>query len=283
MRRHIEGIIDSAIAPVLEEEYEIIVAHRMYTPGSINKQVIMSIYESELVIANLTGLNPNVMYELAFRHAIRKPVITIMESGDQKLPFDVVTERTIFYVNDARGVIDLRANLKKQIDKISCIKTEEIDNPIFSALEKTLSEKAILGKINTVEPIQTNAMEYILNRLDRIESAVKNNRNSSNFYEEFKRYAEISNSINQVEIKLVDNFCFQQLDFVAKEIISKLYLNKSIKEILKIWTENNTIKVKVKYDGSIKGLELTVERAISEVLNIMGLSEDMREVKIKIT
>ncbi len=180
MRRHIEGIIDSAIIPVLEEEFEIIVAHRMYSPGSINKQVIMSIYESDLVVANLTGLNPNVMYELAFRHAIRKPVITIMEQDDKKLPFDVITERTIFYVNDAKGVLELKENLRKQVDKIENLDCDEIDNPIFSALESTLKEKEILGKINTSEPINKNAIEYIISRLDRIENEVKNNQNKNN-------------------------------------------------------------------------------------------------------
>lgn len=54
IRRHIDGIIQAAIIPVLEPEYEVIVAHRISEPGSITKQVIKQIYLDDLVITNLT-------------------------------------------------------------------------------------------------------------------------------------------------------------------------------------------------------------------------------------
>lgn len=107
IRRHMDGIIDAGIKPVLGNEYEISVAHRIYQPGSINKQVIKEIYEADLVIANLTGNNPNVMYELSFRYSLGKPTIVIAEKGTS-LPFDVIDERTFFYVNDFLGVLELQ-------------------------------------------------------------------------------------------------------------------------------------------------------------------------------
>lgn len=101
IRRHIDGLIDECIVPVMNEKgYNVNVAHRMAQPGSINNQVIAELYYSNLVIANLSGLNPNVMYELAIRHCLRKPVIIIMEKGSGKIPFDTITERTVFYSND---------------------------------------------------------------------------------------------------------------------------------------------------------------------------------------
>ena len=69
IRRHIDGIIEAAIRPALRE-YEVIVAHKITEPGTITKQVLKEIYEDDLVIANLTNNNPNVMYELAFRHCL---------------------------------------------------------------------------------------------------------------------------------------------------------------------------------------------------------------------
>ena len=89
IRRHIEGIIEAAIKPALGEKYDIIVAHEISEPGSITKQVINEIYQDDLVIANLTGKNPNVMYELALRHAIAKPAIMIAEKGTA-LPSDII-------------------------------------------------------------------------------------------------------------------------------------------------------------------------------------------------
>ena len=67
IRRHIDGIIDAAIKPALEPDYEVVAAHKITETGTITKQIIKEIYQDELAIANLTGNNPNVMYELAVR------------------------------------------------------------------------------------------------------------------------------------------------------------------------------------------------------------------------
>ena len=117
IRRHIEGIIEAAIRPALGDKYELIVAHKIYEPGSITKQVISEIYNAELVIANLTNRNPNVMYELAFRHSLGKAAIMIAESGTN-LPSDIIMERVIFYHNDAQGVLDLKEALVKAESEI---------------------------------------------------------------------------------------------------------------------------------------------------------------------
>ena len=111
IRRHIDGIIDAAIKPALEPDYEVVAAHKITETGTITKQIIKEIYQDELAIANLTGNNPNVMYELAVRYCLGKPVLTIAEKGTS-LPFDVMPERTIFYINDPQGSLDLKEAIK---------------------------------------------------------------------------------------------------------------------------------------------------------------------------
>src|ERR1700761_5717079 len=64
------GLIESVIAPELKKYgFYPLPAYDIKNSGDINNQVIQSVLDNELVIANLTGLNPNVMYELAIRHA----------------------------------------------------------------------------------------------------------------------------------------------------------------------------------------------------------------------
>jgi hypothetical protein len=69
-------------------------ADKISTPGMITAQVIDHLVRAPLVIADLSFGNPNVFYELALRHASRRPVVQIIRAGDH-LPFDVGQFRTV--------------------------------------------------------------------------------------------------------------------------------------------------------------------------------------------
>jgi nucleoside 2-deoxyribosyltransferase len=139
IRRAAEGVLDAVITPVLEKfGYKIVVAHRIATPGSINNQVIKHVLEAEMVVANLTGLNPNVMYELAIRHAKRKPVIVIVDRDvTPNLSFDLLEERAIFYTNDMSGTLDLAKNLNDAVVAAQAEK-DEPDNPVYRTVSASV-------------------------------------------------------------------------------------------------------------------------------------------------
>ena len=63
---------------------------------NILRDVFDGIVNSDLIVADLTYLNPNVFYELAIAHAFRKPVILITQSIDE-VPFDLKSYRLIEY------------------------------------------------------------------------------------------------------------------------------------------------------------------------------------------
>lgn len=185
IRRHIDGIIDAAIRPALGDKYELVVAHKISEPGSITKQVINEIYSCKLAIANLTNRNPNVMYELAFRHSLGKPVIMIAEKGTP-LPSDIIMERTIFYQNDAKGVLELRDNL---IEAESKIDFDKISSPIYDILHEynrdaqivQISEKQLSNESNEDN---TNILKYILFKLNNLDDSIKSIRRSQTADEE---------------------------------------------------------------------------------------------------
>ena len=94
-RKRSDQILKHVISPALKEcGYKATRADQISEPGMITSQVIQRIVDDQLVVADLTERNPNVFYELAIRHAIRKPLVQIIRKGEQ-IPFDVAGTRTI--------------------------------------------------------------------------------------------------------------------------------------------------------------------------------------------
>lgn len=71
-------------------------ADQITTPGRIDSQISKCLLDSAIVIADLSGLTPNVMYETGVRHALELPIVHMAEDGTA-LPFDFFTVRTLFY------------------------------------------------------------------------------------------------------------------------------------------------------------------------------------------
>jgi nucleoside 2-deoxyribosyltransferase len=78
----------------------------------IIRDITKSIYDAQIIIADLTGRNPNVMYELGLAHAANKPVIMLVQS-EEDIPFDVRHIRYLKY--DYKALTKLRSDLAARI------------------------------------------------------------------------------------------------------------------------------------------------------------------------
>ncbi|MEM7085398.1 MAG: hypothetical protein AAF489_04405 [Bacteroidota bacterium] len=68
----------------------------LYRPGSIVKDIWSLTKDADVILADLTSKNPNVMYELGLAHAITKPVVLISDTLDD-VPFDLRSLRVVTY------------------------------------------------------------------------------------------------------------------------------------------------------------------------------------------
>ena len=79
IRKRSDQILEHIIRPTVEScGYKAVRADEIAEPGLITNQIIRHVVNDPLVIADLTGQNPNVFYELAIRHYIGKPLIQII-------------------------------------------------------------------------------------------------------------------------------------------------------------------------------------------------------------
>jgi len=97
--------------------YEVFRADNLINQQNILKDIVVSINESDLIIADLTDLNANVFYELGLAHALRKNVILLTQQLSD-LPFDLRSYRVISYSNHFKRIEELEASLKKMLKDI---------------------------------------------------------------------------------------------------------------------------------------------------------------------
>jgi hypothetical protein len=100
--------------------------------GSFIKDILESLYDSYVVIADLTEQNPNVFYELGVRHALSPRTILIAQSIDD-IPSDLREYRTIVYDTSAKGAADFSARLKKFLLEMRK-EPERPDNPVLDRI-----------------------------------------------------------------------------------------------------------------------------------------------------
>jgi hypothetical protein len=68
----------------------------IFATGKIIDQVWEGISKARVLVAELTGRNPNVFYELGLAHALNKPVV-LVSSNQTDVPFDLKHIRVIYY------------------------------------------------------------------------------------------------------------------------------------------------------------------------------------------
>lgn len=166
-RIHADWLLEEIIQPVFEEhfkDFDVTRADKISDPGRIDAQVISSLLDSELVIADLTTLNPNAFYEIGIRHTVQKPIIHMHLEGE-RIPFDIASFRSIKFERkrprDLRAARDaLKASIAAALDD-----AHEVDNPVTFARGRIEFDKTATPAQRVVQ----EQLEAMMDRLDALE------------------------------------------------------------------------------------------------------------------
>ena len=156
-RERADNVYKYLIAPVCEElGYKPVRVDHVNAVDNINATIINYLKTAPMVIADMTDHNPNAFYELGFRQALELPLVPIIRVGE-RLPFDVMTTRTVFYDTDVSKIEESKENLKSKIQSFENFKMPEI------SLEKSVTKHELDDKL-------TKKLDKILNLLEKNQS-----------------------------------------------------------------------------------------------------------------
>ena len=159
-RDRADEVFSYLIAPVCEElGYKPVRVDQVDAVDNINETIINYLKTAPMVVADMTGHNPNAFYELGFRQALELPLVPIIQTGN-KLPFDVISQRTVFYNLSVGKIEQSKRELKAKMKSF-----ENFEMP-KSSLDKSLTLDDVNDNLN-------KKLDKILNLLE------KNQQNSS--------------------------------------------------------------------------------------------------------
>lgn len=111
----LKPVYEDHIAPVVRDlELTVGRADDFFAASSIINDVWNAIYACQIVIADCTGRNPNVFYEIGIAHTVGKPTV-LLTQDIQDVPFDLRHLRSIVYSYTPRGMKGFSVALSKTI------------------------------------------------------------------------------------------------------------------------------------------------------------------------
>jgi hypothetical protein len=101
-------------------------ADDLFRPSTIVNDIWAYTKRARLVLADLSGKNPNVFYELGLAHALAKPAILVAASMDD-VPFDLRALRVLVYDKNAPNWgDDLGQKIKSAIKEVLRVPAEAV-------------------------------------------------------------------------------------------------------------------------------------------------------------
>ena len=186
-REELEEVYNYGIKPAVEESgYRCVIAKEEIGSVNITRDIIEHIFQADIIIADLTGNNPNVFYELGVAHSVGNRIIMITQDI-QSVPFDIKSYRAIPYEHTIKGAYMLREQLLTYIRTIdSWIRrpTNPVQDFGMQIPQIDVGTKDFNGRLTALEDqiksesstkVQQESFanfETILNRHDNLEGTV---------------------------------------------------------------------------------------------------------------
>ena len=223
--------------PIVEAGYECVRGDELGGTDDIVDMLKSELAKADLVVADLTERNPNVFYELGFRHALGRPTITICSADELNgggLPFNVRQYRTIPYqVGDFESVDQCRDDIRDLANHYYAkYLDDDADDETISQPEPTLSEiesKVEIGLANVTRVLSDfrpllsdraqSQMNQLLEAVNRLSLRAENIEEIRDKIDSFVTSSEFLNQANTLGVVSIHR---NRLDAIEHEFFRKM-------------------------------------------------------------
>lgn len=239
------------IKPVLEAKgIECVRADEITHSGSIDIQMYKELLQADVVIADLSTANPNALYELGVRHALR-PYTTIVISEDKLIyPFDLnhIVITSYQHLGDAidfEEVERFRAALGKLIDSV--IDKKEPDSPVYTYLNSLIPPRIKEELDKAIEKIPAKESKSVYPEIGKALSLIIQEAEDAIETKEFSKARELfksavfisSSTSGQKDPYLIHRLSFCTYKAAEPDLVSSLYESLSLLESINLAHTND--------------------------------------------
>ena len=166
--------------------------------GIIQKRIIQNLYENPIVVCDVSGKNPNVMFELGMRLAFDKPTI-IIKDDKTSYSFDTSPIEHLEYPRDLRftKIVEFKKSLK---DKVQATLKKSIEDPNYTTFLKHFGSFTV-AKLDTKE---VSKEDFIIEELKDLKRSIRRQEMTYNervHNHEVAMYGKYPSEVMQIEMK----------------------------------------------------------------------------------
>lgn len=172
----------------------------------ISKRIVSNIFRQDIVVADISDLNPNVMLELGLRLASKKPTVIVFNRGG-RIPFDIGDVEAIPYPPDL-NILEMEAFFEKFKDalqgKLTAYKAGTYEPYLGDVVVEVLEPQTKEVGINEIVLERLDTISLRIARLEKDKSPrSRADINRSSIYS--KRLSEIEFSIPNVASDAIES------------------------------------------------------------------------------
>ena len=167
-----DSVYQKVIAPaVVKAGLEPVRADEEKIGGTIHKPMFERLMLCHYAIADITGANPNVFYELGIRHALRPRSTVLLFVEGTVIPFDIALVRGISYRTDGKGEpVDIDGPIAAIANQLSVARADpHDDSPIFQLIDDLPRQDID----HTKTDVFRKSVDYSKKYKDRLAAAVR--------------------------------------------------------------------------------------------------------------